>query len=230
GLQTGDAGNYFVVVANPFGSVTSSVVTLTVLSADAPVIVTQPADLSTPIGSNITLTVTATGGQPLRYQWWLDEAPLDGATNASYNIANVQTNHEGEYFVVVTNSSGSATSAVASLTVLTALLDITVQPQDSTNTMGTAATFGVTTEGVEPISYQWWKDGTPLPGQTNDSLSLTSLELDDAGGYSVVVTNTYGSVTSVVATLTVLPTPPQTYTWISYADGDWDDADNWSPA
>ena len=59
---------------------------------------------------------------PLSYQWRHQgtntsavTTNIPNATSASYTIANVQTNHVGSYSVVVTNSSGSVTSAVATL-------------------------------------------------------------------------------------------------------------------
>jgi hypothetical protein len=70
------------------------------------------------------------------------------------------------------------------------------------------AVFSVTASGTGPLSYQWNLNGTALPGATSSTLTLTSPQLTDAGGYSVVVANIAGSVTSSVAVLTVTnPTP-----------------------
>src|SRR6185295_7069283 len=131
--------------------------------------------------------------------------------------------------VVITNVSGAVTSVVASLTVFAIPLEITLQPQDITNTMGVPATFTVTADGIDPISYQWWKDGALLNGATDDKLDITSVDTSDAGGYYVVVTNAYTSVTSAVATLTVLLTVPVDYVWTSPVSGDWSQESNWSP-
>lgn len=66
-----------------------------------------------------------------------------------------------------------------------------------------SATFSVQATGSQPLSYQWKKGGTDLLGRTNSSLTLSNLSLADAGDYSVTVTNSAGSVTSNVATLTL---------------------------
>jgi len=85
---------------------------------------------------------------------------------------------------------------------------ITNQPESLTNRAGTTATFSVTVVGAPPFAYQWFfNSGIPLAGGTNADLTLTNVQAFNAGGYSVVVTNIEGGVTSTVAMLTVL-TPP----------------------
>lgn len=76
-------------------------------------------------------------------------------------------------------------------------------PANQTIPLARTATFRVTVAGSRPLEYQWDKDGTPLPGATSSALSITNVQLSDAGAYSVRVTNLYGAVTSSVATLTV---------------------------
>ena len=59
-----------------------------------------------------------------------------------------------------------------------------------------------------PLGYQWTKNGTPWPGQTTANLTVSSLVTNDTGNYAVVVTNTFGAVTSSVVAFTVLYGPP----------------------
>src|SRR5205809_4633499 len=88
-------------------------------------------------------------------------------------------------------------------------LAITSQPQSATNLAGTSATFSVAVTGTPPLAYQWlFNSSIPLAGATNADLILTNVQSFNAGGYSVVVTNVEGIVTSVEATLIVL-TPPR---------------------
>ena len=87
---------------------------------------------------------------------------------------------------------------------------ITRQPQNQTNLFGTNATFTVAASGSTPLFYQWSFNGTNLTnnahlgGATNTILNLTNLVGGDTGNYRVVVTNSHGSATSSIATLTVL--------------------------
>ena len=86
---------------------------------------------------------------------------------------------------------------------------ITSQPQSVTNLAGTTAAFSIAVTDTSPFAYQWLLNSTiPLSSATNADLILTNVQSFNAGGYSVIVTNAEGSVTSVVATLTVL-TPPK---------------------
>jgi uncharacterized delta-60 repeat protein len=84
------------------------------------------------------------------------------------------------------------------------------QPVSQTNGPGSVAAFNVVAGGVAPLSYQWLRDGMGLEeggnvsGVQTPTLTLSNLARLDEGGYSVVISNNFGSVTSLVATLTVL--------------------------
>ena len=69
--------------------------------------------------------------------------------------------------------------------------------------MGQTASFSVSASGTEPLSYFCQFNGTGLVGSTNSSLTLTNVQLDQAGSYQVVVINDYGSKTSSSARLAV---------------------------
>src|SRR5579859_4972048 len=94
-------------------------------------------------------------------------------------------------------------------------LKLSGQPQTAYDSLHPYASFSaspvanvaltVTASGTAPLGYQWRFNQNFLPGQTNLTLPLSSLQLRNAGDYSVVVTNSSGSVTSRVAILTVDP-------------------------
>jgi len=78
---------------------------------------------------------------------------------------------------------------------------ITSQPAGQAGMFGGAASFSVGARGSNPLAYQWMFNGGMLDGATNAGLVLTNLDGTQAGGYTVVVTNVSGSVTSVTARL-----------------------------
>ena len=80
---------------------------------------------------------------------------------------------------------------------------ITSQPQDAVALEFGSHTFTVSAGGSNPLGYQWMKDASPIAGETFAELELSTLAPADAGGYSVVVTNDFGSIISVVAMLTI---------------------------
>jgi hypothetical protein len=86
-------------------------------------------------------------------------------------------------------------------------LTITTQPTNQTVQQGQGATFSVAADGFQPLSYQWRFNASPLTGATINSYTVANAQPADEGSYSVVVTNSAGSITSSVAKLTVLPRP-----------------------
>ena len=82
---------------------------------------------------------------------------------------------------------------------------IVTQPQSQTAGVGSNVTFTVTANGTAPLGYQWRLGGTNLSGATGSALMLANVQAANAGTYSVLVTNSLGSVLSSNAVLTVNP-------------------------
>jgi hypothetical protein len=204
-VQLTDSGDYVVQVTNLFGSTNSA--TAVLLVGLPPTIVIQPTNQTVMSGDTAVLSVTASGSNPLSYQWRFNGTNLAGATNTTLILTNVQFSQSGNYAVLVTNAFGSILSSNAALTVQAPPF-ITSQPTNQTVVVGDTAIFNVTATGSSPLSYQWNFNGTNLDGATNASLSLTNVQLNQAGDYAVLVTNTYGSILSSNALLTVNPPSP----------------------
>jgi hypothetical protein len=85
---------------------------------------------------------------------------------------------------------------------------ITQQPSGQSVLTGVRVSFSFVATGTSPLFAQWRKGGTDLLDETNTTLVLDDVALTDAGDYDVVVSNSAGSVTSLVATLTVTLRPP----------------------
>ena len=177
-------------------------------SASAPIIVQEPASQTVGVTGTATLAAIAYGAPPLAYQWRKNGSAVSGATNATLVLTNVQTSQAGGYALVVTNTYGSVTSQVATLTVsLLTPVVIVSPPQSLTLTNGATALFTVTASGSFP-TYQWRFNGAPLAGQTTPTLTLNHVTPSQAGYYDVVVTNTISAVTSAPpALLRVLVAP-----------------------
>jgi len=200
-----NAGSYDVVVSSPYGSVTSSVVTLQVVFP--PAIVTQPQSRWVAIGSNAALGVAATGTAPLEYQWYWEGAPLQGQTNATLLLSAGGLTNALSYNVVVTNLYGSVTSTVAVVTVGLPPA-ITEQPVSQTALAGSNVTLEVAVAGTGPFTYQWQLNGVNLANEANSpTLNLARVSAANAGDYQVIITSPYARVTSALATVTVLFPP-----------------------
>ena len=171
----------------------------------------QPHSTNVLAGSNATFTVVASGTAPLRYRWQFNGTSLaiggriSGATNSTLTITSVVSNDAGGYRVVVSNSVSSVTSSVATLTVL--LPPGITPPANQTTYVGGSATFSVAATGTAPLNYRWFFGGAPLldgsqiSGSTTATLNIANVQAANFGNYQVVVTNNFGAVTSMVATL-----------------------------
>jgi membrane carboxypeptidase/penicillin-binding protein PbpC len=179
----------------------------------APVILVQPLSLSVLNLDIATFTVVASSGTTMTYQWYKDGNLIPDATSASYTILSVTAADSGRYYVKVTNVYGSKQSVWATLTVVSAPL-ITAQPVSQIATQGQAASFSVNVAANPSPGYQWFFNGAALHGggSRNSTLNLSSVDWTNSGTYTVVVTNSYGSVTSTPATLTVVGNLPVTLT------------------
>jgi hypothetical protein len=94
-------------------------------------------------------------------------------------------------------------------------LTVITQPQGQTNNLGESVIFTVEAGGIPPFTFQWTKDGQAMPDATNDSYSIQSTTLSNAGIYSVIVSDSETNVASSKVGLWVLP-PPELF--ISFGD------------
>lgn len=117
-----DAGSYTVVVANPTGNVPSQSAVLTVTTSGggtgvAPVVIASPESVHVSVGNTVALAVVASGTPAPGYQWYRNNLPIVGQTDAQLTLSNVTTSNAGNYTVVASNTQGSATSAAGIVTI-----------------------------------------------------------------------------------------------------------------
>ena len=209
--STADNGSQFTVrVSNSAGSVTSNAAMLSVTTADvAPSINSQPSSQSITTGQTATFSVTASGTAPLSYQWNKNGAAISGASSASYTTpATTAADNGAQFTVAVSNAAGSITSNAATLSVNSAPIapSITTLPSSQTVTAGQTATFSVTASGTAPLNYQWNRNGIAISGAISSTYTTPATLVSDNGTqFTVLVSNTAGSITSTAAMLTVSP-------------------------
>ncbi|MEO7298408.1 MAG: immunoglobulin domain-containing protein [Verrucomicrobiota bacterium] len=211
GLQTNDTGEYVAVITNGAGSVTSSVMNVSV-SFSPPIFDQQPQSQTNVVNvGNINFSTEVRGSSPLSYQWFFNGSPLVNSTQNNFSKQYPQTNDAGNYWLVASNGVGVTTSTVAQLTILVPP-SITIGTTNQTFVAGLSGGFSVAAAGSEPLSYQWYFNSTKLvddarhTGSTTNALNISNVLTSDAGYYYVVVTNRAGSITSG-ATATVILSP-----------------------
>ena len=120
-VSPGNVGAYSVIVSNAAGPVTSDSASLTLITGQAPVILSAPASQTLLPGATATFTVSAVGDQPLSYFWQMNGTNLanggnlSGSATSTLTIRSATVPNSGNYAVLITNSFGSVTSAVAVL-------------------------------------------------------------------------------------------------------------------
>lgn len=169
----------------------------------APYIVEQPQNQSLLLGDRVTFSVRANGSPTLEYQWYYGPDPLLLENGPELSFTFDFPDQIGLYSVEIISPFGTVRSDAAELSLRDRPL-ITSQPQSLAVAVGEAATFSVSANGAEPITYQWFKDGSEIPGATNPQLVIPAAAASDTGTYSVRVSNDSGAVTSDEVTLAVL--------------------------
>lgn len=94
-------------------------------------------------------------------------------------------------------------------------LGFDLQPKSATVVDGQPLTLRVAATGLAPLTYQWSKDGAPIPGATSETYTVSGAAPTTAGSYTVTVTNSQGTVTSQAATVSVVAAAPGRLTNVS---------------
>lgn len=211
-VDPGDVGNYWVTITNLHGSTSSVPAGVRISLSQSPRILIDPQSQTLLVGQTLSLSSTASGAQPLNFQWYgpaglmADGGRVGGGTTANLAITDLQVIDDGGYYLVVSNSFGVVTGAVATVRVqLGQAPRVTADPLSQTVDAGQTVNLSVTATGTGPLNYEWHgpsgvlSNGGKISGATTASLSITDFQATDDGDYFVVVTNTFGTATSVTA-------------------------------
>ena len=117
-VKLNTAGRYRVLVSSQYGVTISDTVTLTVNPNPPPTIVTQPISRTPAEGTQVSLTVTATGIGTITYQWQVNGQNIPGATSSTLVLSAVRPSVNGNYRVIVGNPYGTTISTEATVTVV----------------------------------------------------------------------------------------------------------------
>ncbi|MDB6019165.1 MAG: hypothetical protein JWR19_3654 [Pedosphaera sp.] len=232
---------YQCVVSDTYGSVTSSIATLTVTAAATLPTFGAVQNITNFVGNNFNLTASIGGTDPKGgFQWYTngvaltDGGEFTGTGTKTLSIINAQTSDSTIYSLVATNVAGSASNAVINLTVAYAA-PLFVQPPTALTTFtGRDATFIGSTAGylltnkwysskssgsglvLIPISGRFSQTDTSLQPATS-TLQITGTVAADATNYVLVVSNPSGSITSAPVALTLF-TQPAAHTFVTYTN------------
>ncbi len=210
-LATG--ASYWVRISGSGTSVDSATLTAVVDPGQlAPRIVTQPGDVSCDETNPATFTVNATSATG--YQWRKNGEAIPGATSTTHEIPACALDSAGSYDCVVSNANGSVTTGAAKLSVRPGRPPVIVFQPDAwhyrftdegstiSSNYNTANYMNCFASGTGPLTFQWRKDGVPIPDAGDiylyDQATFESRVWfsSDSGVYDCVVSNAFGSVVS----------------------------------
>jgi alpha-tubulin suppressor-like RCC1 family protein len=190
-LQLASAGNYRLIVSNPYGSVTSPDAIL-VVSNSRPLIVQQPVSLARLITSNHTFSVAVTGSIPVSCQWRFNGENIPGGSETALSLTNLQLDASGVYDCILANNYGSVTSAPALLTVTpTYVVGWGQGYQGETNhpfTLSNAVAIAAGSGGLALQSNGFVVAWGPGTGLTNIPTGLSNVIAIAAGTMNVALT------------------------------------------
>ena len=234
---------YFVVVTNPLNAVTSQVAHVS--TGTGGIVVTgQPQSLTNVIGSTVTFTVAVSpnSSRPINLRWYYSTvannppltSPIPWGTDLSLTLTNIGTNNVGYYFVQMTNCVNAATSQLASLSAYYVPVQIFNDPDDVTVMQNSQVIMSAQASGTPPISYQWYKEGAPIPNATNSSLVFPSAMYGDSGHYFVIAANPAPSRDTSAVAMVLINLPPynimpiSNYVWKYNQNPSGLDSVNWT--
>ena len=177
-----------------------------------PALTSQPVSTTIRAGQFVELDATATGAEPLFYQWYQGQTgdtshPLVGAHTGRLTLPDL--GNTGSYWLQVANIAGSANSQTAQITVNRPPI-INAQPPTLTINRGRSASLSVSADGNAPLVYQWYQGQSgdtsqPIAGATNPFLITPAL--NDNTAYWVYITNEIGEINSQTAQITINQPP-----------------------
>lgn len=190
GIITGADGNlYFLSRA------TGTLYAIVYSASGAPLITSQPKSTTASIGSSVSFSVTATGQQPISYQWMKNDTAINLAVGSGFTISQVSARDTGRYSVKISNSIGSVISSNATLAIVAKnSLPIAriLKPSDTaTYAAGQVIPFAGSASDSEDISipaaaFEWFvdffHDTHSHPGMNvTDSITSGSITIPTVG-------------------------------------------------
>lgn len=190
------------IAASAFAVAAGNDFTLFATSSGAPAISAQPAAVVADLGTGAVFSVTATGADPLSYQWRKDGVAINGSTNSTLTVAGVQLNSAGNYDVVITSPAGSVISSPAALTVGSSRLSNLSVRSTLADGQILIVGFGISgngqkqmlIRGIGPALAQFGVSGTLADPQLRLFDGATQMNQNDDWGGSATMSSTFTSV------------------------------------
>lgn len=205
--QISDAGEYTFWATNANGTSVGATARLTVFTSDPPVILRHPVAMEINEMESVILRVELVDGAWQSVTWQRDGAFVAGALGKELYIASASKAQAGAYRAVVSTPNGGIVYSEPALLKVTpaGLPFMSRRLVNRSVVAGERADLNAfPADSPLPITFQWKRNGTIIPGQTRSVFSIPSMSASDVGTYSVTLTNLYGTTSSNECTLSLV--------------------------
>jgi len=166
-----------------------------ILNYQATAITKQPASNQVCMNKPYTISVDAQGSG-LSYQWQRNDTNIVGATEASYTVPKMDRSLIGRYRVIVSGICGTTASNIANISALQELVVLSQSPKNVVQNLTKDLTLNVYAAGVDPLRYQWYKNGEKLDGETASVFFKANVSIADTGSYWCVISDRCDTILS----------------------------------
>lgn len=168
-------------------------------------VTSQPSNATVWEGQSQSFSIAATSNKPITYSWTFNGTKI-GSNSNTLTLTNITTANAGTYSCTITDGTTTRTCSPFTVTV-NKIARITKQPSSLLVNAGTWQRITVSATGTGPLSYQWFKNGSPVKGATASSITFKSIQASNQGSYYCVVKNGGSTATSNTATVKILSVP-----------------------
>lgn len=167
-------------------------------------ILRQPTSEQVCMNKPYTLSVDARGAE-VTYQWQRNDTNIIGATGASYTVPLMNRDLIGRYRVIVTGICGTKASNVATITALQELVILSQTDTNIVRNLTRDLSINVFAAGVDPLKYQWYKNGVKIDGATNATYFKSDAVIADTGSYWCEVSDRCDTINSKPIQVKLVP-------------------------
>ncbi|HOZ30487.1 MAG TPA: immunoglobulin domain-containing protein [Bacteroidales bacterium] len=208
GITEGQQGLYSCHVINDCGFVVTEEALLTVNTA--PSIIEQPEDITICEGEELEINLNSTGTDPIDFEWFVLGNIQPVGSEEEFYVEISEPEQSGEYYCILSNTCGSISTDTVTILVK-ALPQITTHPEGGEVCVDDVVEMFITASGEEPLQYLWYRNGSAVSDQTNETLVYEHAQVNQSGTYFCRVMNDCGYEDSFSTELTV--GSPAAITW-----------------